>query len=136
MSIMVRAAQCRPGLRILFNLNPWMDIRSDRMSDVKVTVDPGVCKLGTVINAKMSDDMMHVDFQVESTCPHITRLAQEVKSVDYMDIMGKNMMENPFYQAAAKYCPHGACPVPCAFNKALEVAADLGLKRNVEFKIE
>ena len=52
------------------------------MSDVKVTVDPGVCKLGTVINAKMSDDMMHVDFQVESACPHINKLAQEVKSVE------------------------------------------------------
>ena len=109
---------------------------SDHMSDVKVTVDPGVCKLGTVISAKMSDDMMHVDFQVESSCPHISKMAQEVKSVDYMDIMSKNMLENPFYQAAAKCCPHVACPVPCAFNKALEVAADLGLKRNVEFKIE
>jgi hypothetical protein len=80
--------------------------------------------------------MMNVEFQVDSACPHITKMMADIKEVPYMDVVGKNMLENPFYQAAAKTCPHVACPVPCALNKALEVAADLGLKRNVEFKIE
>ncbi len=44
------------------------------MADCKVDVEPGVCKMHTVIVAKMSDDMMNVVFEVKSDCPHINKL--------------------------------------------------------------
>ena len=52
------------------------------MADCKVTVDPGVCKMNTVIVAKQSDDMMSVTFEVQSTCPHVRQMAEKVKSVE------------------------------------------------------
>ena len=48
------------------------------MSECKVTVDPGVCKLGTVIVAKPSEDMMSVVFEVETSCPNISKIAYKV----------------------------------------------------------
>ena len=106
------------------------------MSECKVTVDPGVCKLGTVIVAKPSEDMMSVVFEVETSCPNIRKMADKVGAVNAYEAMGMKMCENPVYVAANECCPHAACPVPCAFIKAMEVAADLGLKKDVSFKIE
>lgn len=106
------------------------------MSECKVTVDPGVCKLGTVIVAKPSEDMMSIVFEVETSCPNIRKMADKVGAVNAYEAMGMKMCENPVYVAANECCPHAACPVPCAFIKAMEVAADLGLKKDVSFKIE
>ena len=106
------------------------------MSECKVTVDPGVCKLGTVIVAKPSEDMMSVVFEVETSCPNIRKMADKVGAVNAYEAMGMKMCENPVYVAANECCPHAACPVPCAFIKAMEVAADLGLKKDDSFKIE
>ena len=52
------------------------------MSECKVTVDPGVCKLGTVIVAKPSEDMMSVVFEVETSCPNIRKMADKVGAVN------------------------------------------------------
>ncbi len=106
------------------------------MSECKVTVDPGVCRLGTTIVAKPSEDMMSVVFEVETACPHIRKLADSVGEVNAYEVMGLKMRDNPIYVAASEFCPHAACPVPCAFIKAMEVASDLGLKRDVSLKIE
>jgi len=50
--------------------------------------------------------------------------------------MAEHICQTPFYKAADECLPHIACPVPCGFIKAMEVAAGLGLKRDVTFKIE
>ncbi len=46
------------------------------------------------------------------------------------------MLETDIYKWASETLPHAACPVPCAMIKAVEVASDMGVKRDVEIKIE
>lgn len=106
------------------------------MTDCKVTVDPGVCKLKTVIVAKPTDDMMGVTFEIKSECPNIRKLAEAVKEINPYEVVGNKMTDNAIYRAAGEIVPHAACPVPCAMLKAMEAGAGLGLKRDVHFTIE
>ncbi len=105
------------------------------MGACKVEVDPGVCKLKTVIIAKPGDDFVSIVFDVQSDCPHVRELGQKVGPIDPYSSIGGPINENPVYVCAGGCLPHSACPVPCALMKAAEVAADLGLKRDVSIKI-
>ena len=44
--------------------------------------------------------------------------------------------ESDIYKWANDVLPHAACPVPCALIKAVEVASDMGIKRDVSITIE
>ena len=101
----------------------------------KVEVDPGVCKMKTVVVAKTADDFVSVKFDTESDCPHVRELGATVGNVDPYTAVSAPFPENQIYVAAGKCLPHAACPVPCAMVKAMEVAAGLGLKRDVSLKI-
>lgn len=92
------------------------------MTDCKVDVEPGVCRMHTVIVAKMSDDMMSVVFDVQSDCPHVNKLGQTVGPIEPYSNIGMPINENPIYVCAGANLPHSACPVPCAMVKGLEVA--------------
>ena len=105
------------------------------MTDCKVEVDPGVCKMKTVIVAKTAEDMMSITFEITSDCPHVQKLAASVQDVDPYSTIDMPVNENPIYVCAGGCLPHAACPVPCAMVKATEVASDLGLKRDVVIKI-
>lgn len=106
------------------------------MANCTVTVDPGVCRMNTVIVAKPSDDMTTVEFEVRSECSYVTKLAEGLGAVSPYEAMGVPLVESPIYAATSGIIPHVACPVPCAMTKAMEAAADLGLKRNVTIRIE
>ena len=106
------------------------------MGDCTVTVDPGVCRMHTVIKAKASDDMMSVVFEVESDCAHVRQYAERVKSAAPLEIMASTMVDTPMYAETRGVLPHAACPIPCAVIKAMEVAAGLGLRRDVHMSIE
>lgn len=105
------------------------------MGDCKVTVDPGICGLKTIIIAKPTEDMMGVDFEVESECPHVSEWAAKIGTVNPYEMMSQSMIDTPIYQKTKGVLPHSACPCPCAMIKSLEVAAGLGLKRDVNFEI-
>ena len=106
------------------------------MSNCKVELEPGPCKMHTVINAKQSEDMMHVEVSIETNCKMVQAFAAELKPVGAYDEFSLPMVQNPVYITASNHISHSACPVPCAVLKAIEVAADLGLKRDVVLKIE
>ena len=106
------------------------------MGACKVEVEPGPCKMTTVIVAKPSDDMMSVIFEVQSTCKFVQKMAAAVPSINPYDELNRNFAESEIYKAAAGNLSHLACPVPCAFIKAMEVASEMGLKRDVTLKIE
>lgn len=106
------------------------------MSDCTVTVEPGVCKMTAKIHAKQSDDMMSVEVSIESDCKMVQAFAADLKPVGAYDEFGLPMVKNPVYITASEHLKHSACPIPCAVLKAIEVAADLGLKRDVSMKIE
>ena len=106
------------------------------MPECKVTVDAGVCRFKTVVEA-VGDDMMNVTFKIRSECPAIRQMAKELKEpMEVVDALRLPFSENPVYCAASRNINHSACPIPSAIIKAAEVAADLGLKRDVCFRIE
>lgn len=106
------------------------------MGECKVEVDPGVCKMRTIINAKPSEDMMNIEVSIDTDCAMIKSFASDLKPIGAYDESELPMVQNPVYITASKHIKHSACPVPCAVLKAVEVAADLGLKRDVSLKIE
>ncbi|MGI6471720.1 MAG: DUF6951 family protein [Candidatus Methanomethylophilaceae archaeon] len=105
------------------------------MSECNIDIQPGVCKLKTKIKATMNDDM-RVVFDVESDCADITRLAETLGSVDPFQNICVKFSESEVYRAADDIINHTACPVPCAFMKAIEVASGMGLKADVIIEIK
>lgn len=107
------------------------------MSDrCKVTVDAGVCKMVTVITAVANPDTGMVDIDIQSDCPNILKMSWSVQPICPFTEVEAAMNETDVYKLASMKLPHAACPVPCGIIKAVEVAGDLGLKRDVKITIE
>ncbi|MCQ2085305.1 MAG: hypothetical protein MJZ21_04075 [archaeon] len=105
------------------------------MTDCTVEVEPGVCKMNAKITAKLSDDMMSIDVTIDSPCEFIKKYAAKLKPIDPYSEMELPMIQNSCYTATEGTIPHVACPIPCAVLKAVEVAADLGLMKDVAMHI-
>ena len=105
------------------------------MGECKVTVDAGVCKMTTVIKAKMNADG-YVDIEIDSECPNILRLSWGLKPEFAFVVVEEAMNKTQVYKLASRELPHAACPVPSGIIKAIEVAGELGIKRDVSIKIE
>jgi len=103
------------------------------MSDAKLVVEAGVCRFTTTIHAT-SEDGMTVLLNIETGCPNVKNLAENMKEADAMDAVYSKMPENHVLMKCYEFIPHPACPIPCAVVKACEVACDLALKREVSFK--
>lgn len=110
-------------------------IEEKLMSDVTITVEAGVCRFKTIISAS-ADEEGSVQLKIKSECPAIRGLEKHLEPVSIFDAIATPINENPIYVMCGPYVQHAACPVPCALIKASEVAGDLGLKRDVSFKIE
>lgn len=104
-------------------------------NECTVTVDAGVCKMKTRIHAVQQDDMM-IKLDIESDCHNVLKMSWRVKPVNPYTEVESKMIESEIYKWASETLPHAACPVPCGMIKAVEVAADLGIKRNAVITIE
>lgn len=104
------------------------------MSECNIDVQPGVCRLKTIIKATTNDEWK-VIFEIESDCPNVCKLAAKLGPLDPMKNINVKFSESDVYRAADETLPHTACPVPCALVKAIEVASDLGIKRDVIIEI-
>ncbi len=104
------------------------------MSECNIDVQPGVCRLRTKIKATINDEWKVV-FVIESECQSVRKLADILGPLDPMKNVNVRFSDSDIYKAADETIPHTACPVPCALAKALEVAADLGIKRDVIIEI-
>jgi hypothetical protein len=105
------------------------------MTECNIEVQPGVCKLRTKIKA-VTNDEWKVVFEVESDCPSVRKMASSLGPIDPMQNVGVKLSESDIYRKADESIAHTACPVPCAFLKAIEVASDMGLKRDVTIEIK
>ncbi|MDR2866781.1 MAG: hypothetical protein LBV13_05225 [Methanomassiliicoccaceae archaeon] len=105
------------------------------MGECKATVDSGVCKMITIIKAKTNADG-YVELDIESDCPNILKLSWSLEPEFAFCVVEAPMNTTQVYKLASEDIPHAACPVPSAIIKAIEVAGDLGLKRDVHIKIE
>jgi len=106
------------------------------IDECKVTVDAGVCKMKTVINAKANPDTGMVDIEIQSDCPNVLKMSWKLTSVCPYTEVEAEMNKSEVYTHASESIPHAACPVPCGIVKAIEVAGGLGLKRDVTIKVE
>lgn len=104
------------------------------MSECNIDVQPGACRLKTKIKATMNNDCKVV-FEIESECSSVCKLAALLGPLDPIKNIDAKFLECDVYIAANETIPHTACPVPCALMKAVEVASDLGLKRDVIIEI-
>ena len=89
----------------------------------------------TKIHAVQQEDMM-VRLDIESDCHNILKMSWGLKPINPYCEIESPICESEIYQLATKTLPHAACPVPCAMIKAVEVASDMGIKRDVTITIE
>ena len=105
------------------------------MTDCKVCVDAGVCKMRTLITAK-DNGMGLIELDIKSDCPNILKMSWGIKEINPYSEIESPICESEIYKLANDTLPHAACPVPCAIIKAVEVASDMGIKRDVTITIE
>ena len=100
------------------------------MTDCRVCVDAGVCKMRTLITAK-DNGMGLIELDIKSDCPNILQMSWKLEPMSPYAEVEAEFSKSTIYKLANDAIPHTACPVPSAMVKALEVAGDLGLKRGV-----
>lgn len=100
----------------------------------KAEIQAGICGFSTIVETTMDGDMCRVS--VESECAAIRRLAANLTQVDPLREFTYRGEGPETYAAAAKFCSHGACPVPVGIIKAVEIAAGLALPADVSIKLE
>ena len=118
------------NMLITLDSNPSQDI----MPDCKLCVDAGVCKMKTIITAT-TDEMGMVKLDIKSDCPNILRMTWKMETFSpYSEVEAEFYKSEVYKLAQETPIPHTACPVPSAMVKAIEVAGDLGLKRDVSIR--
>lgn len=90
----------------------------------QVWVKAGQCNQETSVEARRTD-MTHVALEVVTTCEHIQKLAEGLKSLDIGHEMSTDLLDTQVYRAAEKYICRNSCIVPAAILKALEVEANI-----------
>jgi hypothetical protein len=89
-----------------------------------IWVKAGQCNQETTIEARRTD-MTHVAVEFVTTCEHIQKLAEALKSLDIAHEMSTNLLDCEVYQIADRFVCRNSCVVPAAILKALEVEANI-----------
>ncbi len=105
------------------------------MSTAEVNVDPGICGLKSRITVT-SEDMMSAEVSIESDCPDIRKIGENIKEMDSMKDVFAKLGDSSVYKLGREFCSHGTCPVPGAILKGVEVACGLALPKDVHISIE
>lgn len=95
-------------------------------------IDSGICGFRATVRTASEGRTVRVD--IESTCPHVRALAEELTAVEpFTEISFRG--EGPLtLRLAAKHLAHPACPVPAGIIKAIEVEAGLALPKEASIK--
>lgn len=99
-----------------------------------VWVKAGQCNQETTVEARRVD-MTHVAIEFVTTCEHIQKLAEELKTLDIAHEMSANLLDTEVYRMAERFVCRNSCIVPAAILKALEVEANIFLpaQSQIEF---
>ncbi|MGQ9631286.1 MAG: DUF6951 family protein [bacterium] len=107
----------------------------------KVKIDAGICGFVTEVVAE-SEDMQYVALRVESPCPNVQKLAEELtrEPLDaLLEIAPRKSCGRPnnsrILEASSKHIPHPACPVCVGILKAVEVAVGLALPKDAIIEV-
>jgi len=90
----------------------------------QIWVKAGQCNQETTIEARRTD-MTHVAVEFVTTCEHIQKLADALKSLDIAREMSVNLLETEVYRLAGEHVCRNSCIVPAAVLKAMEVEANI-----------
>lgn len=100
----------------------------------KSEINAGVCGFVTEVEAE-SEDLQTVTIRIKTQCPNLKPLEKEPMEVDgFVECFGK-IGEGEIFGQCRKYCKHAACPVPTGIIKAVEIACEIALPKNVEIKL-
>jgi hypothetical protein len=107
------------------------------MNSEKTTliVEPGVCRFTAKIECWM-DEEMQLRCSIQSGCKHVQQFAAELGQCDIMTPTKLPFSENKVYVVGGTTLVHATCPIPMAVLKGFEVAAGLGLKRDIIVKFQ
>ncbi len=92
-----------------------------------VEIDSGICGYTAVVRAGAEGRMVSVE--IESSCPHVQAMAEELTSVDPFGEISFRGEGPQTLRVAAKHLAHAACPVPVGVIKAIEIEAGLALPK-------
>lgn len=98
-----------------------------------IEVDAGPCKMKTRIHAVQQEDMM-VKIDIESDCHHILKMSWRIGPINPYTEVESPILETEIYKWASQVLPHAACPVPSALIRSIEVASDMGVKRDAAIR--
>ncbi|MBW1852512.1 MAG: hypothetical protein JRJ15_14040 [Deltaproteobacteria bacterium] len=100
---------------------------------VQLAVDSGICGFPCVIEAgKITNKRVLVQI-IGSECEHVKRFSAQLSKIETRDLF-KPISRNPAFLCAERAGCHPSCPAPVAVVKAVEVAMELALPRNVCMK--
>jgi hypothetical protein len=95
--------------------------------DVRAEIQAGVCGFETVVKAH-SDDGLVVRLCIQSDCPKVVAMANELTELDAMgEVLTKSLVEATPALLAAKHRLHASCLVPVGILKVVEASAGLAL---------
>lgn len=106
---------------------------------VKTQIDAGVCNFHALVTAD-TEDGQNVTFKFATACETIKEFAKQIQEISPVDaIMTLGQEENPILSTARKLLQTKgcceACVVPAGTVKAMQVAANLALPKDVSLKI-
>lgn len=89
-----------------------------------IWVKAGQCNQETTIEARRTDTT-HVAVEFVTTCEHVQKLAQVLRSLDIAHEMSASLLDTRVYRLAAEHLCRNSCVVAAAILKALEVEANI-----------
>ncbi len=104
-------------------------------TSVCVSVEPGICGFPCVIEAGNLDSR-NVSLKItDSDCEQIQRLSERLNAISLKELF-MPLTRNPIYVSAEKSGCHPSCPVPLAIVKAVEVARDMAIPKDIRIRFE
>jgi hypothetical protein len=100
-----------------------------------VTAEPGICGFRCTIKAQKSDNRTVAVEINGSECKQIQRLSACLTEMSLKELF-MPLTRNPVYIAAEKSGCHPSCTIPAAVLKAVEVALDMALPKEVRIKFK
>ena len=94
---------------------------------IKANINSGVCGFITTVQAE-TGDKYQTKVKIESTCPHVAKMAEALETVNAMNELFKKGQSQILTESQT--LPHITCPVPTGLLKAIEASSGLALPKD------
>ena len=99
----------------------------------KSEIFAGICGHTTTVEATMEGKVCKLS--ITSSCKAIQQIAEELPDVNPLQEISSKRATPKILEMGLKHCYHAACPVPAGIIKAVEVASNLALPKDVIIKV-